>query len=565
MTQIDTNMALTLEEQFKCCICLDIYANPASIPCGHNFCLDCIEDFWDTKDKPDCPLCKETFSTRPQLRINRGYAEIIKFLHRPQKEDEDAVTPESTKQSLNPLSEAGEIPCDICEEDKSPSVKSCNTCQVSYCDVHLAPHLRDPMLQRHRLKDPTLFSSSHLCRIHKQPLTKFCTKEQAPVCDKCTEKEHKHHQTVCMEQEQKRVKTCLEDTESSIEQMIHARQRKMEEITQSGHLSKNITEWEKQSSSQVCSMMIAVIQKHQAGLEEELEEKQQEAEKRADELIKELGTEIKDLQAKSEDLQRLGRSQSPLYLLQSFPSASLLPPTREWSEVIFHSDNCMGTMTRAVTKLMDVCKELAKKLSAEEADKMNQYAVDVTLDPETASGWLVLSPDKKKASVIKQRKNTPDNPQRFNLCVSVLGEQSFTSGRRYWVVQVADKSEWDLGVARESINRKGTITVRPDTGYWAISLRKGSDFKACAGPSVALHLQETPRKVGVFLDYEEGLVSFYDADAKTHIYTFSECDFTEPLYPYFNPCLQDEGKNIAPLIICPVEAVEGRITIETAL
>ena len=116
------------------------------------------------------------------------------------------MTPESTKQSLNPLSEAVEIPCDICQEDKSPSVKSCNTCQVSYCDVHLAPHLRDPLLQRHRLKDPTLFSSSHLCRIHKQPLTKFCTKDQAPVCDTCTEKEHKHHQTVCMEQEQKRVK-----------------------------------------------------------------------------------------------------------------------------------------------------------------------------------------------------------------------------------------------------------------------------------------------------------------------------------------------------------------------
>ncbi|KAK1889984.1 E3 ubiquitin-protein ligase TRIM47 [Dissostichus eleginoides] len=198
-------MALTLEEQFKCCICLEIYTDPASIPCGHNFCLDCIEDFWDTKDKPDCPLCKETFSTRPQLRINRGYAEIIQFLHRPQKEDEDAaMTPESTKQSPNPLSEAGEIPCDICQEDKWPSVKSCNTCQVSYCDVHLAPHLRDPVLQRHRLKDPTLFSSSHLCRIHKQPLTKFCTKDQAPVCEKCTENEHKHHQTVCMEQEQKR-------------------------------------------------------------------------------------------------------------------------------------------------------------------------------------------------------------------------------------------------------------------------------------------------------------------------------------------------------------------------
>ncbi|XP_063756724.1 E3 ubiquitin-protein ligase TRIM39-like isoform X2 [Eleginops maclovinus] len=571
MTQINANMAYTvpLEEQFKCCICLDIYIDPVSIPCGHNFCLDCIEEFWDTKDTPDCPLCKETFSTRPQLSINRGYAEIIKTLQRSQKEDEDTMVPHgSTDQSLNTLSEAGEIPCDICQKDKSPSVKSCNTCQVSYCEVHFAPHLRDPVLQRHRLKDPTLFASSHLCRHHKQPLTKFCSTDQAPVCGKCMEKGHKHHQTVCMEREQKRVKTCLRDTKSSIKQMICGRLRKKEEIKQSADLSKKITEREIQSSAQVCSKMIAAIERHQADLVEELEEKQQEVERRAEELIGELTTEIGTLQARAKELHRLLRYQNPLYLLQSFPSASRLPTTREWSEVAVHSDNCMETVTRAVSQLMNVCQELVKKLSAEEAEKMNQYAVDVTLDPETASGWLILSPDNKKVCVSSQMKNTPDNPQRFNSCVCVLGKQSFTSGRRYWVVQVGDKSEWDLGLARESINRKGAITVRPNNGYWAICRRKGNKFSACAGPSVPLHLRETLRKVGVFLDYDEGLVSFYDTDAKTHIYTYSKCDFTEPLYPYFNPCLQDDGKNTSPLIICPVERrVRGEqdITIESAL
>lgn len=119
--------------------------------------------------------------------------------------------------------------------------------------------------------------------------------------------------------------------------------------------------------------------------------------------------------------------------------------------------------------------------------------------------------------------------------------------------QVGNKTDWDLGVARESINRKGAIAVRPDSGYWAICRRKGAGLNACAGPSVKLCLKETPQKVGVFLDYDEGLVSFYDAEAKTHIYTYSGCDFNEPLNPYFNPCVPDEGKNIAPLIICPVE------------
>lgn len=119
--------------------------------------------------------------------------------------------------------------------------------------------------------------------------------------------------------------------------------------------------------------------------------------------------------------------------------------------------------------------------------------------------------------------------------------------------QVGEKTDWDLGVARESINTKGAITVRPDCGFWAICRRKGGSLNACAGPLVTLHLQETPQRVGIFLDYEEGTVSFFNVEAKTHIYTYSGCAFTEPLYPYFNPCLQENGKNTAPLVICPIE------------
>lgn len=121
------------------------------------------------------------------------------------------------------------------------------------------------------------------------------------------------------------------------------------------------------------------------------------------------------------------------------------------------------------------------------------------------------------------------------------------------VFQVGDKTDWELGVAGESINRRGLITVRPDSGYWAICRRKGGSLIACAGPSFTLQLQENPKRVGVFLDYEKGSVTFYDTEAKTHIHTYSGNSFTEPLYPYFNPCHHDNGKNTAPLIICPVK------------
>uniref|UniRef100_UPI0037E943BE E3 ubiquitin-protein ligase TRIM39-like n=1 Tax=Semicossyphus pulcher TaxID=241346 RepID=UPI0037E943BE len=549
------------EVQLRCCICLDTYTDPVSIPCGHNFCLDCIEGFWDTKDQCQCPLCKETFSRRPELRVNRGFADIIEIFKRSlspahNQEEEDGKP--------NQLFNAEEIPCDICLGTKS--VKSCLMCQASYCDLHLSPHLIDPALQKHRLTDPATFTTSHLCRKHNKPLTKFCRTDQAPVCEECTERDHRCHKVVVMEKASKRVKTHLRETKADIQQMIQARLRKMEQIKNSVYISNKIKEREIQSSAQVCSLLVMAVERHQAGLVEELAERQQVAERRAEELLGELEQEIKDLQTRSSELQHLEITQNPLHLLQSFPSLSRLPSTREWSEVAVHSDNCMGTVSRAVYKLVDVCQELADKLSAEEADKMNQYAVDVTLDPETASGWLVLSPDRKKVSSQKKKDPVTERPQRFDSCVCVLGKQSFTSGRRYWEIQVGDKTDWDLGVARESINRKGAISVRPDSGFWAICRRKGGSLSACAGPSVTLQLQETPKKVGVFLDYEEGSVSFYNAEAKTHIYTYSGCSFTEPLYPYLNPCVQDNGKNTAPLVICPVEGQVSEvqdITIES--
>lgn len=356
-------------------------------------------------------------------------------------------------------------------------------------------------------------------------------------------------------------------TKIDIQQLINARLRKKEQIKNSVDVSKKIMEREIQGSAEVCIMMKTAIEKQQEELVEELKGRQEEAERRAEELLAELEEEIHQLQTRSSELQHLELTQSPLHLLQSFLSLSKLPSTKEWSEVAFHSDNCVGVTRRAVSKFVDFCQELARKLSADEVEKMTQYAVDITLDPETASDWMILSPDRKKVSTSKQKRNPPlpNSPQRFDSCVCVLGKQSFTSGRRYWTVQVGDKTDWDLGVARESINRKGSITVRPDSGFWAICRRKGGSLSVCTSPSISLRQQGAPQKVGVLLDYEAGSVSFYDADAKTHIYSYSGCSFAEPLYPYFNPCVQNNGTNSGPLVICPVEgrAPEGQgVTIE---
>ena len=126
-------------------------------------------------------------------------------------------------------------------------------------------------------------------------------------------------------------------------------------------------------------------------------------------------------------------------------------------------------------------------------------------------------------------------------------------------MDVGEKTAWDLGVARESVGRKGLVTLSPEDGFWSVCLRRGSEYRACAGQAELLRLPQRPRVVGVFLDYDDGTVSFYDAEAKTHIYSFTGFLFTEAMFPFFNPDMSDGGNNKSPLIIRPVSQVyEGR-------
>ncbi|TKS91142.1 Nuclear factor 7, ovary [Collichthys lucidus] len=225
---------------------------------------------------------------------------------------------------------------------------------------------------------------------------------------------------------------------------------------------------------------------------------------------------------------------------------------RDWMEVRVHS-SYEGTLRRAVVQLEETLSKQMKKLCADtELKRVQQYAVDVTLDPDTASPYLVLSDDEKQVKSVVIEKNIPDNPKRFSMCNGVLGKQGFCSGRFYFEVQVKDKTEWDLGVASELVNRKGKIKLSPKNGFWTVWLRHGTEYKALAGPGVPLSLKSKPQKVGVFVDYEKGLVSFHDAGTAALIYSFTGCNFTEKLLPYFSPCGIAGGRNAAPLILLPL-------------
>nr|XP_042702072.1 E3 ubiquitin-protein ligase TRIM39-like [Chrysemys picta bellii] len=183
------------------------------------------------------------------------------------------------------------------------------------------------------------------------------------------------------------------------------------------------------------------------------------------------------------------------------------------------------------------------------------YAVDVTLDPDTANPNLVLSEDWKYVRYGDTRQDLPDNHERFDTCSCVLGTEGFMGGRCYWEVEVGDKTRWTLGVCRESVNRKGPVTYTPGNGYWAVWLKSGI-YEARTSPPTPLPVSVRPSRVGIFLDYEAGEVSFYNVTDRSHLFTFTDT-FSGTLRPYFSPGLATRGTNVAPLIICLVPAQAG--------
>ncbi|XP_048376329.2 zinc-binding protein A33-like [Stegostoma tigrinum] len=189
-----------------------------------------------------------------------------------------------------------------------------------------------------------------------------------------------------------------------------------------------------------------------------------------------------------------------------------------------------------------VWKEMLKALSPVPAQ--------LTLDPRTAQPRLVLSEDLTAVHAGDVRRNLPNGRERFEPCTCVLSSQGFSSGRHYWEVEVINKTDWDLGLARENAQRKGQITLMPSVGYWTICQRQDHIYGALTAPSTILRLDAKPRKIGVYLDYEGGQVSFYNADDMSHLYTFTDT-FNGKLFPFFNPWL-NKG-NSEPLKLCHVK------------
>ncbi|XP_059813471.1 butyrophilin subfamily 2 member A1-like [Hypanus sabinus] len=184
-----------------------------------------------------------------------------------------------------------------------------------------------------------------------------------------------------------------------------------------------------------------------------------------------------------------------------------------------------------------------------EWERMLRCAVTVRLDPETANGNLEVYEDGTAVRDAGGWRNVTENDKRFERYPFLLGVQAFEAGKHYWEVSVAECPNWDLGVARSSVDRKGRATLCPKEGYWCISF-SWDRYEVKDVKNKDLDVKEKVTLIGIFLNYDEGIVSFHDAVRKQKLHSFATT-FAEPIYPFFCPWRCPE-----PLRITPVQSEE---------
>lgn len=566
--EMASSNSLLSEEQFLCPICLDVFTRPVSTPCGHNFCMSCITTYWTDNPVCQCPICKETFERRPDLKVNTfisGLASQFMSL----QVAEAHIFSSGQQQAVHCF--GGAVPCDICTDIKEQAVKSCLECLTSYCNIHLEPHHRASGLKRHTLVEPLASLEDRICKVHTRLLILFCRNDSALLCDICVSSRHLNHDVIPVKRAYTETKAMLGEAEAKVTQMIQERLQKVRAMKESVKQSKTENKDVIADSVQDLMVLVSEIQKSQAELVKVMEEKQKAAEDQANGFISSMEREITELQRTMMKLQELKQTKDEICFLQSFPNTSLLPHTMDLSTFSYNRNVEIHQVKKSLSKSLSQLQILLNKMNTEikrfsngtflsndaTLRYMQQYEVDVMLDPDTAHPLLILSDDRKQVrysmgSGLWGTKML--NPKMFTEHLAVLGERGFSSRKLYFEVFVGEKTEWCLGMAKASVQRRGTIIRCSHSGLWAIWFLEDK-FETFSSPNVPVYLGKVER-VGVFVDYDGGQISFYDIQTTTLIYSYTECLFTEELYPYFNPCDNEYGSNLEPMIIVPVSCRE---------
>uniref|UniRef100_A0A3B5AVD9 E3 ubiquitin-protein ligase TRIM39-like n=1 Tax=Stegastes partitus TaxID=144197 RepID=A0A3B5AVD9_9TELE len=548
------------EQELTCSICLDLFNDPVSTPCGHNFCQACIGGYWASSPVCTCPLCKRQFDERPQLSINKVFA-LIADKYKLARYGAAGLPPP-------PLAGEEVVWCDVCTGVKQPAVSSCLTCTASYCTEHVQPHHTTPFYAKHPLMDPQEALRGRTCSMHRRLLEVYCRTCQRCICAICVLEEHRTHKTVSVQTER-----LGKQVEREQDPVLNYADRERGEVE---HLLDEVSA----SLDRIRSQVVG-------GIQNQLDAVMSKGEG----LVNRLEAELEQLTDRRATLEVQAISQDHIGFLQSFEEATA-PLSDEQQEEVdeqsefqlhFHLGDVKSSLSEVKDKMDDIrMGEVRSRGSRGSCDLMaaesmlslrgssaslrkSQWSLkdisdtlwfwltlwflhvseDVTLNPVTAYPFLILSEDRKQVKRGEKLQFYRNSQQRFDVWSCVIAKEGFSTGRHYWEVFVGESKDWKLGVVTESAQRKGLFDMSPSNGYYALWW-SGSHLRALTTPPLT-KVKSPPklRQVGIFLDVDEGQVSFYNIKSGSEIYSFNgSSEFTERMFP-----LLGTGDKEVPLIL----------------
>ncbi|XP_053196987.1 tripartite motif-containing protein 16-like [Scomber japonicus] len=528
-------------ETFSCSICLDLLKDPVGLPCGHSYCMSCIKGFWDEEDQRkiySCPQCREAFTPRPVLKKNTMLAALVEQLKKTGLQaapaDHCYAGPE-------------DVACDVCTGRKLKAFKSCLQCLVSYCENHLQSHFESTKLQKHKLVEPSEKLQENICSRHDEVMKIFCRTDKKCICYLCTMEDHKGHDTVPAAAERTERQRELEVSRLNIQQRIQDREKDVKLLQQEVEAVSRSADKAVRDSEKIFTQLIRLLQKRSSDVKQQIRSQQETEVSGVKELQEKLQQEITELKRKDAELKQLSHTEDHNQFLHNYPSVSQLSEPTDSSSINIRPLRYFEDVTAAVSelrdKLQDILRDKWTNISAAvtEVDvllpqpepktraEFLRYSREITLDPNTANTWLLLSEGNRKVESRYQHQSYSSHTDRFTDWCEVLSRESLT-GRCYWEVERSGGGALFVAVAYKNISRAGSESqFGCNDKSWSLCCDTNSyEFwfnninTPVSGPDSS--------RVGVYLDHRAGILSFYSVSETMTLLHRVQTTFTQPLY-----------------------------------